>query len=139
MLRVVTVRVQGGLPMLFQWLKRREVFRAYATHGQDRMTIFRPFLTKPYVSIPRRSQFGHLEADPRAFMTALLEGSDDDFDLFAHEVGWHLIENQRDGPGINGIGSNDLLRRAKTTTAAERAHYVEFIAAAVGALRFEGI
>lgn len=124
--------------MLLQWLKRREVYRAYANHASQRMTIFKPFTTKPYVTVPKLTQFGHLEADPRVFMAALLDGSDDDFDLFAHEVGWHIIENQRDAPGVVGIGSNDFLRRAKTTTPADRLHYEALIAANVDVLRFEG-
>lgn len=146
--RILVVEVQGVGRMLRAWKRRGEVFRAAARRSPSKegkptlwlnadaeVLLFSPFLHPCEKKAPKVGK-GMRDLPIDAWLRALDQGAPDALDLRLHEVKWHVIDGGKDRPRLRGIASNDMARRAATTTRAERLEAIEAIRAAYDKVRF---
>lgn len=126
--------------MLLAWLRRGEIFRAQwlGWSKMDNMRIFHPFAGSAYHAADLRVD-GTRTMSLSAFLSELGKGGQDDLDLFLHEAWHHGIRDRKDLPGVKGLGSNDMARRAQTTTPEERREARAELLALVDTVHIHGL
>lgn len=135
--RALHLRIDGPVKMVLAWIRYREVFRADWWGTDERLPtggygplfrVFRPFASPVELDAPLLPDGTRVLAF-KDWLRDLEKGGKDDLDLRLHEVDWHGVRGQKDRAGVTGIGSNDMVTRARTTKDAERREAMARLAA----------
>lgn len=140
--RTLHIRVDGVVKMVLAWIRYREVFRGewLGWDKQDQVRIFKPFVsTAEHLAHPLPDGSRVIKA--KDWLAELAKGGQDDLDLRLHEVWWHGILGKYDDDPAHqyGISSNDMVRRAQTTTDKERSKVMQAVLEAVDDVFIHGL